>query len=97
MMARKAALKIDLSVDDLIEKSMSKHPPRGIMWLDKMSETGRLVVAKVEHREMSSAAMLAVMKDVMTEVCPEDVDHLPSEGTIRKWLRDRRRSRQAGK
>jgi len=96
-MARKASSVGVDSIDALIDKSAGGHQKYGRSWTEKISETGRVIVEKVAQRQLSSAAMLAVIAEVMEAVCPGDVQYIPSEGTMRKWLRDRRKSKAARK
>lgn len=87
-MASKAASKSD--VDKLIEAASGKFVSSKGDWYSKLSDLGRSIADKVADRRPSGSSAIAIMQEVMESACPADVSLIPSEGTMRKWLRDRR-------
>lgn len=90
-MASKAASKSD--IDRLIQASSERHMPIGLNWYSKMTPIARSVADKVADRGPSGPSAIAIMQEVMESACPADVKLIPSEGTMRRWLRERRKKK----
>lgn len=89
-MASKAASRDD--VDRLIEVACGKHKTNiGIDWYARLSPLGKAIADKVADRGTTGPATIAIMQEVMESACPDDVKLIPSEGTVRRWLRERRK------
>jgi hypothetical protein len=88
-MASKAASKDDL--DRLIQASSEKHMPIGLDWYARLTPLGRSIADKVAERGPSAPSAINIMQEVMETACPADVQLIPSEGTMRRWLRKRRK------
>jgi hypothetical protein len=88
-MASKAASKDD--VDKLIEAASGKFVSSNGDWYSKLSTLGKSIADKVGDRNPSGPSAIAIMQEVMETACPADVQLIPSEGTMRRWLRKRRK------
>lgn len=90
-MASKAASKSD--VDKLIEAASGKFVSSNGDWYSKLSTLGKAIADKVADRGPSGPSAIAIMQEVMESACPADVKLIPSEGTMRRWLRERRKKK----
>ncbi len=77
-------------VDKLLDECLKRHGHGGKTWFDNLSDVGRDVVMKAAARNPAASVLRNVLTDVLGSVSPDDVEHIPSEGTLRKWLRDQK-------
>lgn len=94
MATRKSGTSSAVNIDQLIDSSVSMIAPATGDWYFKLSEPGKSVADKVSDRGISASSMLMVLNQVMEVVCPEDVQYIPSESTIRKWQCRRRKTKK---
>lgn len=90
-MASKAAGKDD--VDKLIAVASEKYIFDGTDWYSKMSPLGRSIAERVADRNPTAPSAIAIMREVMESACPADAELIPSEGSMRQWLRKRRKKK----
>lgn len=90
-MASKAAGKDD--VDKLIAVASEKYISGGTDWYSKMSPLGRSIAERVADRKPTAPSAIAIMREVMESACPADAELIPSEGSMRQWLRKRRKKK----
>ena len=73
----------------MIEAALKEHATQ-VVWFEKLSDTGKDIVNQIVARHPSSSVLRRVALTVLGKLSPDDVEHIPSDGTVRKWLRDQR-------
>ena len=76
-------------VQDMIAAALKEHATQGV-WFEKLSDVGKDVVAQTAAKHPAASVLRSVAIAVLKKLSPDDVKHIPSEGTVRKWLRDQR-------
>lgn len=77
-------------VDKLLDDCLKRHGHGAKTWFDNLSDVGRDVVMKAIARNPAASVLRHVLMDVLGSVSPNDVEYIPSEGTLRRWRRERK-------